>query len=329
MFESDEEEVDFNGLRDFMESFRLHDTDPRTGITFSYFKIPKNTILYTGNLDFPDPVPYGNLSFFGFDIETAELYGPVYKFVTTAPEKVLALDDVRTKQMLDILADQEIENTEPGDEKRIEDLLSAKRILRENYGLETNRRNSEPRQDWHFVTEFLCKLNLGEYNGYALNFMETAGGGHFHREVAFCRAPNVEILNNGETLSNRKFIQAFLEKKNERIRQKELLKARKKRRTTDEEENMFSPSSAIATNSATPFFGNNLLSHFESEAPAADDENVYMSSEENTKKRLFNDDNDEGIGGSFRKRKTKRRSYRRTKRTVKKAKKTKRKQRRN
>ena len=204
---------------------------------FDYYDIPAGTILYTGNLDHPNPVPHQDFSFFAFDKASAELYGPTYKFVTTEPQTVLAMDSIKTKQKLMNMIENELPTAS---EERFALLNKIQRILRENYGLETNIRNSEPDQDWLFLTEYLCTLNLPSANGYAIDFMNTAWSGRFHREVAFCRDPHVKMI---DLISSPKYIEDWLEHERQKKLNDSVLKSRSGKKRLSLQNNSNSESS--------------------------------------------------------------------------------------
>lgn len=158
-----------------------------------YYNIPAGTHLYKSMRNYPDaPLP-GDLSFFAFVQEAAELYGIAEKYVTTAPHRLLAMDDEATRMIL-------FNRIPSGDE-------NSRTALKNNYGLRSGIRNSVSSFDWHFVKNFLCKEG---YPGYAINNMRTDAGGHFHKEAVFCKAPSVERIG---TVSSKKFIDTWISNK--------------------------------------------------------------------------------------------------------------------
>jgi hypothetical protein len=104
-----------------------------------------------------------------------ELYGIIFEFVTTREYKLLALDDKETQNTI------YNNNTVP---------KNIKTILTENYGYYDNKRNSVGEKDKK-ISEYLCGK---DYDGYAIQSMETDFGGEYHPEFMICKIDGVECV---------------------------------------------------------------------------------------------------------------------------------------
>jgi len=141
--------------------------DDTTG--FKYYFLPVGSILYRGDSNqMGGPVVLDNrVTFFGFDQENVETnYGVAYKFITRVDMKLIALDQNKDTPFYTSLD------------------LDYKKILDENYGYRTGKRDSVSSQDKK-ISQFICD-NYKGYDGYACRQMQTDMGGTFHSEAMIC-----------------------------------------------------------------------------------------------------------------------------------------------
>jgi hypothetical protein len=126
-----------------------------------------------------------------------ELYGVIHEFKTTCEYRLLALDNEDTRKFL----------YEHADNDRI------KKILKNNYGYTSGKRDSESNADRE-LSEYICKLG---YDGYAIHDMDTDFGGKFHDEFMICKIDGIEYVKMVSDKDKIPSILANNEAKNARI----------------------------------------------------------------------------------------------------------------
>jgi len=152
----------------------------------NYYIVPENTTLFRGDipLDENDPLSHMNGPvFFGQTEEVAREYGMPFRFITTQPLKLLALD-----KSMDKIYEVASNDNSPLEDKTVKEIIPE--ILEKNYGYVSGIRNSDNDAD-KTMTNYLCKT----YNtGYALDFTKTDAGGMFHREIIICDKDSVQFV---------------------------------------------------------------------------------------------------------------------------------------
>ena len=146
-----------------------------------FYIIPAGTELYRGDYFFDSHVKqsleYYTIPpiFFGFDKESVEKYGIVYKFTTKQEMRCIATDLLTESSPFYDTAPEHI-----------------KEILRKNYGVISKKRVSEPNPDKK-LAEYICGLQLDGYaanrTGFELDILEP--------EIAIC---NIRKINTTGTL---------------------------------------------------------------------------------------------------------------------------------
>ena len=150
----------------------------REGPNYDVYVIPAGTELFSGyrgalnSYNFETAI--SQPKFFGFNAETAEIYGYVFAYITTQHYELIAMDSLKTLKYLYENSDEEIRN-----------------VLRRNYGYKTEKindkdfiqiRTSTKSTDFKLV-QYLCSIG---FSGYATNFMVEDFDGTFHPECAIC-----------------------------------------------------------------------------------------------------------------------------------------------
>ena len=193
---------------------------------YSYYMIPKDTLLYRGDTTlyphFQDPkLP----AFFSTEAKFVKHYGILFTFITTAPMKLLILDNHADYT--------NFYNNAPND---------VKTVLRRNFGYESGLRDSAYVNDFKVINH-ICSLNM---DGYANDRMyvdpfavvdeyegeEDMDDRPFHPEVALCKLTNVKFVDAQQDVEN--YIKTYgkeaLEKEVKRKRESALNRQDKKKR---------------------------------------------------------------------------------------------------
>lgn len=158
-----------------------------------YYLLPVGNNLYRGD----DKIRVGDkfkdrVTYFGTNKDSVQQYGKVFKIVTDREYKLLALDKVDTIAMIF---------------KDAPDIVKEKLSINYGYKLEFDKekhkliRTSDNTKTDNIVSDYLCENG---YDGYAINNMETAFGGTFHKEVMICKPSGLIIDKEltGEIISN-------------------------------------------------------------------------------------------------------------------------------
>jgi hypothetical protein len=152
----------------------------KTQDDYSYYIIPKGTLLYRG--DTPayiyeysknNTITFMNTPyFFGTSEKDVSSYGIIFEFETTREYNLLALDDKQNRTKLYKESNEKI-----------------RKILEQNYGYKNGIRYSVATADKE-LTDYLC--NVLHMDGYANSEMETDTG-YFHPELMICDTTHIKF----------------------------------------------------------------------------------------------------------------------------------------
>lgn len=155
------------------------------GHGLSYFEVPKDTVLYRGDLNKDarldaEPVlgfqgSVATFDWFGFSPADVAQYGPVHEYVVTRPFRILEINDDTTMTYLYDLAERE--------GKR-----QVKSALKRQFGYDTRTKSVGIRESNEagdlVVVNFLMNVVFPQDNvGYGIDAMPTSHGGRFHPEI--------------------------------------------------------------------------------------------------------------------------------------------------
>lgn len=184
---------------------------------YSYYSIPENTILYRGDTTlYPDFQLPKTPAFFSTDPKFVKHYGILFRFITTAPMKLLILDNHADYTNFYNNAPKDIQT-----------------ILRRNYGHTSGLRDSAYVSDFK-VVNYLCNLGMDGYANDRMNVdpfavvdayegEEDMENRLFHPEMALCSLSKVRFVNPSEDVENylriygKHALQKAVTKKNEDI----------------------------------------------------------------------------------------------------------------
>lgn len=163
---------------------------------YSYYEIPANTILYRGDTSLYPHFQKPNVpAFFSTEEKFVKHYGILFRFITTAPMKLLVLDNHADYT--------NFYNNVPKDKQT---------ILRRQFGYESGLRDSAYVSDMNLV-KYLCSIGM---EGFANDRMrvdsfavvdayegeEDMNNRPFHPELALCDLSKVELVNPKEDVKN-------------------------------------------------------------------------------------------------------------------------------
>ena len=152
---------------------------------FYYYLLPKDNNLYRGDNSMTMETKFMEKpTYFGTNKDEVEQYGMVFQIKTDRPYRLLAIDNSNLMQNVYNNASEDIQ-----------------KILENNYGYKTGIRNSVSSAD-NNLSAYLC--NTYQYDGYAINTMETDFGGNFHKEVMICNPSGLIVHEQITDESERK-----------------------------------------------------------------------------------------------------------------------------
>jgi hypothetical protein len=163
---------------------------------YSYYEIPANTLLYRGDTALYPHFQKPNVpAFFSTEPKFVKHYGILFRFITTAPIKLLVLDNHADYT--------KFYDSVPEDKQT---------ILRRQFGYESGRRDSAYVSDMNLV-KHLCSIGM---EGFANDRMrvddfavvdpyegeEDIDDRLFHPELALCDLSKIDLVNPQEDVEN-------------------------------------------------------------------------------------------------------------------------------
>ena len=163
---------------------------------YSYYEIPANTLLYRGDTALYPHFQKPNVpAFFSTEPKFVKHYGILFRFITTAPMRLLVLDNHADYT--------KFYDSVPEDKQT---------ILRRQFGYESGLRDSAYVSDMNLV-KYLCSIGM---EGFANDRMrvddfavvdpyqgeEDMKNRPFHPELALCNLSKIDLVNPQEDVQN-------------------------------------------------------------------------------------------------------------------------------